>query len=344
MMRTELEMGNATSWKSSARTGLTPLALLAGFALLSACGPGGMQPVDETKPSEDPLILNASPTMSDGSPVPEHRTETVQTSIEMMSDGLIGGMSVDAHGNIYNTNFRESVWRTAPSGETIQLNGEFTSASGNFVLENGDLLQGEWTDNRIYRIKPDGTRSIFAEGGLDGPVGIVQRPGGDFIVANSRGEFLARLPPEGGAAEVVLRHEDMTQPNGVTIDSAGNIYVSDLDGGKVFKWMPTGEVVILAELPGKGNAHAVVAGGALYVNKIWDHVLYRVELDTGAFGIVTGNGRAGYEDGPIGVATIEEPNGIATNTARDVVYFNTHRGRMGGGEGRVIVRKLELPD
>ena len=32
MMRTELEMGNATSWKSSARTGLTPLALLAGFA------------------------------------------------------------------------------------------------------------------------------------------------------------------------------------------------------------------------------------------------------------------------------------------------------------------------
>ena len=143
---------------------------------------------------------------------------------------------------------------------------------------------------------------------------------------------------------MVLRHEDMTQPNGVTIDSAGNIYVSDLDGGKVFKWMPTGEVVILAELPGKGNAHAVVAGGALYVNKIWDHVLYRVELDTEAFGIVTGNGRAGYEDGPIGVATIEEPNGIATNTARDVVYFNTHRGRMGGGEGRVIVRKLELPD
>ena len=163
-MRTELEMGNATSWKSSARTGLTPLALLAGFALLSACGPGGMQPVDETKPSEDPLILNASPTMSDGSPVPEHRTETVQTSIEMMSDGLIGGMSVDAHGNIYNTNFRESVWRTAPSGETIQLNGEFTSASGNFVLENGDLLQGEWTDNRIYRIKPDGTRFDLRRG------------------------------------------------------------------------------------------------------------------------------------------------------------------------------------
>ena len=116
-----------------------------------------MPPVDATRPSEDPRILNASPTMSNGSPILEHRTETVSTSIELMSDGLIGGMSLDAAGNIYNTNFRESVWRTAPNGETIQLNGEFTSASGNFVLENGDLLQGEWTENRIYRIKPDGT-------------------------------------------------------------------------------------------------------------------------------------------------------------------------------------------
>ena len=116
-MRTESDLRNATSWKNSIRTGLTSLALLVGLASLSACGRGGMPPVDATKQSEDPLILNASPTMSDGSPIPEHRTETVQTSIELISDGLIGGMSVDAHGNIYNTNFRESVWRTAQTAK-----------------------------------------------------------------------------------------------------------------------------------------------------------------------------------------------------------------------------------
>ena len=57
---------------------------------------------------------------------------------------------------------------------------------------------------------------------------------------------------------------------------------------------------------------------------------------------MSGTGRAGYDDGPIGVATIEEPNGIATNAARDAVYFNTHRGAMGGGEGLVIIRKLVI--
>ncbi len=283
--------------------------------------------------------------MSDGSPIPEHFTETVPTSIEMLSSGGIGGMSIDQDGSIFNTNFSESVWKTAPNGETTLLNGEFVSASGNLVLDTGDLLQCDWTENKIYRISPDGTRTVFAEDGLDGPVGILQRPTGDFIVANHRGKYLARVGSEGGPAEIVLRHDEMTQPNGVTMDDVGNIYVSDLGSGKVFKWTPDGDVEILAELPGRAaNSHAVVAGGALYVNKIWDHVIYRVELETGAFGIVSGNGRPGYDDGPVGVSTIEEPNGIATNSTKDVVYFNTHRGTMGRDfEGRVIVRRLLIP-
>ena len=61
-MRTEPDLRNATSWKDSTRTVQTALALLVGLASLSACG--GMPPVDATRPSEDPLILNASPTMS----------------------------------------------------------------------------------------------------------------------------------------------------------------------------------------------------------------------------------------------------------------------------------------
>ena len=115
----------------------------------------------------------------------------------------IGGMSVDAQGSVYNTNFHESVWRTSPDGETVLLNDEFSNASGNFALSNGDLLQADYKDNEIYRIEPDGSRSVFATGGMDGPVGIVQRPGGDFIVANHRGKFLVRIPEEGGSAEVV---------------------------------------------------------------------------------------------------------------------------------------------
>lgn len=308
------------------------------------CGPEGLPPVDATRPSQDARILEAPSTMSDGSGIPVHRTETIPTSVELMSSCCIGGLSVDRDGTLYTTNFRESVWKIAPTGVVTLLNGDFSSASGNLVLENGDLLQSDWTDSRIYSIHPDGTRTLFAEEGLDGPVGIAQRPGGDFIVANHKGAYLARIGPEGGPAEIVLRHPDMAAPNGVTIDGAGNVYISDLDTGKVLVWRPDGDVVVLAELPGDGNAHAVVARGGLYVNKIWDHVIYRVDLATGAFGIVSGTGRAGYDDGPTGTATIEEPNGITAGPSGDVIYFNTHRGTMGNGfEGRVILRRLVLP-
>lgn len=325
--------------------GWRPLVSAVCAAAISGCAPGGLPPVDDTRPSQDDRILEAPSTMSDGAPIPVHQTETVSTTIELMSSCCIGGMSMDAAGNLYSTNFRESVWRITPAGDVTLLNGDFASASGNLVLENGDLLQSDWTDNQIYRVHADGTRTLFSEEGLNGPVGIVQRPNGDFIVANHRGEYLARIGPEGGAAEEVLRHPEMTAPNGVTMDDVGNIYVSDLDSGKVFRWQPDGQLVVLAELPGSGNAHAVVALGGLYVNKIWDHVIYRVELDSGAYGIVSGNGHAGYDDGPTDVATIEEPNGITTNATRDVVYFNTHRGTMGNGfEGRVVLRRLILRD
>lgn len=336
-------IGNSRAGSVRARNALKYPILLFVLAPLTACGQG-MPPVEATAPSDDPRILEAPTTMSDGSAILPHRTESFPTSIEMISDGAIGGMSIDAEGNIYNTNFATTVWRTAPNGETVILNDEFTSASGNLPLPNGDLLQADWTEHKIFRIRPDGTRDVFSEEGLEGPVGMVIGPTGNVLVANHRGDYIARVPIEGGPAEVVMTHPEMTQPNGVTMDFDGNVYVSDLGTGKIFKLTPEGETSVLVELPGEGTSHSIFAGGALYVNKIWDHVIYRVELDTGVFGIVTGNGRAGYDDGPVGVATIEEPNGIATNAAKDVVYFNTHRGEMMGGEGRVIIRRLVIPN
>ncbi len=318
---------------------------LAASVMLGACNAQPeLAPVDATKPSEDARILNTSGMMSDGTMVPAHITKTIETSIEMVSTGAIGGVAVDADGNVYNTNFDANVWRTAPDGATVLLNDEFTAASGNYALDNGDLLQADWREHKIYRISPDGTRDIFAEGGLNGPVGIAQTPDGDFLVANYTGKYIARVPAQGGAAEKVLEDPNLQGPNGVTFDPDGNVYIADLEHGKVLKLTPEGALVVLTELPGKGNAHNVYANGALYVNKIWDHVIYRVELDTGAYGIVTGNGRPGYQDGPTGEATIEEPNGIAVNRAGDVIYFNTHRGLMFETPGQVVLRQLRLAE
>lgn len=318
--------------------------LLVFWAALAAtgCSSEGLPPVSNTRPSADPDILNNSGKMSDGSAVLPHRTTTISTSAELMSNGLIGGIAMDQAGNLYCADLGSHIWKIEPNGTTTLFSDEFEDPSGNLMLDSGDLLQSEWTKNRIYRVTPDGQRTLFSEQNLNGPVAIVQRLGGDFIVANSRGKYLARVPAAGGDAEIVLQDPRVTQPNGLTIDPQGNIYIADLDSGNVFRWTPDGDLHSLVELPGRGNAHNVFANGAVYVTKIWDHVIYRVEPSSGAYGIVSGTGKAGYDDGLIGDATIEEPNAI-TAAPDGTIYFNTHRGAMGRNQiARMIVRKLEL--
>ncbi len=313
---------------------------------ITACSDSNkLPPMENTRPSSDEQILNAPGLMSDGQPVPPHQTTTLETSMELVSDGLIGGMTVAADGSIYTADLGSHIYKISASGETTLFSSEFDDPSGNLMLANGDILQSEWTNNRIYRITPDGKRELFSEVNLNGPVAIVERPQGDFIVANSRGKFLARVPENGGEAEIVLRDERVTQPNGLTIDSAGNIYIADLDSASVFRWAPDGELTSVVELPGSGNAHNVFADGMLYVNKIWDHVIYIVDPESGAYGIVSGNGRPGYADGATGTATLEEPNAIALAADGKSIYVNTHRGTMGRNQNaRIIIRKIVRSD
>ena len=310
-----------------------------------ATGPDGLAPVSATKPSADDRILAAPEGMSDGSAMPRHIVETIDTGLAMFSRGGVGGVTVDNDGNVYSTNFLTHVWKITPAGELTVFSDAFVNASGNLALDDGSLLQADYRDNAIYRLDADGKREVFSGEGLDGPVGIVRNLDGSFVVANYRGAYLARVPANGGAAVELLRDPRMTHPNGVTIDPEGNIYIADLESGIVFRRTPDGKLLELVTLPGKGNAHNVYANGALYVNKIWDHVIYRVDTDTGAYGIVAGNGRPGYDDGPTGIATIEEPNGIAVAPDGSTIWFNTHKGAMILDEpGAVILRRVVIDD
>ena len=318
-------------------------AIVFAWPIFVACSPQqsvGLPPVEETRPSGDQRITEDIGNLSNGQPTPIHLTGTLETSVELTSDGLIGGMAIDQDGTIYAADLGSHIWKISPSGEAALFSDEFEDPSGNLVLGNGDILQSEWTNNRIYRISPDGSRTLFSEQNLNGPVGIVQRPSGDFIVANSRGKFLARVPAEGGDAEVILTDDRITQPNGVTIDPEGNVYIADLDSGNVFRWSVEGQVTSIVELPGRGNAHNVYANGYLYVTKIWDHAVYMVDPETGVYGLVSGNGRPGYADGVNGRSTVEEPNSIAVSPDGELL-FNTHRGRMGRNQtAHMVIRKL----
>ena len=139
-------------------SGLTLIALMAGCSDDST----QLQDVSKTRASNDERILKAEPFVSDGSPIPPYTTTTLSTTQTLMSDGLIGGMTIDGDGSIYAADLGSHIWKIYPDGNTVLFSQEFEDPSGNLALEDGSILQSEWTKNRIYKMALDGSRTLFS--------------------------------------------------------------------------------------------------------------------------------------------------------------------------------------
>lgn len=110
-------------------------------------------------------------------------------------------------------------------------------------------------------------------------------------------------------------------PNGITAGPDGNLYVVNFSDGAVLKVGPEGAVSAFADLPGGGNGHITVAGGALYATSFQGNRIYRITLD-GAVAPIAGIGQFGERDGAADSATFTFPNGIAAGPNGDRLYVN----------------------
>lgn len=274
---------------------------------------------------------------------PGWHTDTFETTGERIpGTGRIGGIAADRFGYLYVANFDLGVWRISPGGQVSQLADGLYGSSGNVVASNGDLLQGNWLANSIVRIDRTGRVHPFVSQGLDGPVGLTIVPNGEIYVVNSRGSYVARVSADGSEVSEFLRHELISEPNSIVSDGDGNLYVVNLGNTSVLKVTSSAEVEEIARLPGQGNAHVALGpDGALYVTKIWDHVVLRVQMD-GSYEVVSGNGLEGFRDGAPGESMIAFPNGITASGG--TLYFNNLEGDMENGEdGTIVVRSLHPP-
>jgi sugar lactone lactonase YvrE len=148
-----------------------------------------------------------------------------------------------------------------------------------------------------------------------------------FTTLAGGGGFVS--PEETGTA---LRFSD---PLGVAVDSAGNVYVADSVNHAIRKVMPAGEVTTLAGLPGtygsadgtgsdarfngfSGMGVAVDNTGNAYVADQGNHTIRKV---TPAGVVTTLAGRAGLfgsANGTNNFARFREPNGVAVDGAGNV--------------------------
>ncbi len=273
------------------------------------------------------LLLAASavaPLHAQSAPPAPPAGDRVRTVADSLA-GAVGGVAVDALGNIYVADFRDRVYRIRPWGEVSVFAEGFYGASGNAIDVEGRLLQSSFWGDFISRVDRVGHVETLARG-LEGPVGIaVDRVSGDAYVCNCRGNSLSRVSSTGKVTP--FAESDLFKcPNGITVGPDSNLYVVNFGNESMLKITRDGKVTEFARLPGGGNGHVAAMRGALYATSFRGHRLYRVAMD-GKVTPFAGTGTPGEQDGAALEATFTLPNGIAAGPQGDRLYVNDYINR-----------------
>src|SRR5438552_1537719 len=269
-----------------------------------------------------------------------------QTKIHALTEVIeghsVGGVTVDAIGNIYVADFGETVWKITPDGKRHEFASGLYGASGNAIDNEGNLLQSNFYGNSITKIDRKGQMQPFVTSGLSGPVGIaINKQTGDVYVANCRGNSIAKIARDGTVSSFA-KSDLFKCPNGISFDREGNLYVVNFRDNKMLKVDPKGSVTLFATVSEKGLGHLCFKEDRFYVTAFESHEIYEVTLD-GTVRRILGNGTRGIVDGDGAKARLSFPNGIAFNPWGRRLYINEYvNDTTSSLPRRAIIREIIL--
>lgn len=184
---------------------------------------------------------------------------------------------------------------------------------------------------------------------ITAPTGVITTVAGNgFGAGAAKGSFSG----DGGAAT----QAELNQPYGVVVDSAGNIFISDLGNQRIRK--VDAETGIITTVAGDGTygysaksgdaVSAMIANpeqlaldgsGNLYIAEQGANVIAKVNLSAGTISTIAGNGSVGQGNGTEsptvtgdgGLATkaeLAQPQGVAVDAAGNVFISDTNNQRV----------------
>lgn len=263
------------------------------------------------------------------SPIAPAFAETRVETIPIKANAA-GGMTRDAEGNIYLSDFgpalgrsvdNTKVYRFDPRSRKVTVFAEgFRGASGCCFDGKGNFYQSNPHGNQISRRTPDGKIQFdWVTEGLNTPIGIVANRAGDLFVCNCGSNSIRKITPDGKSLKFA-ESKLLNCPNGLTIDDEGVLYACNFPDSKVLKIDQQGQVSVLAQLPvlrggpsPVGAGHLTFANGQLFVTAIGAGQVYRLTLK-GELQLLAGKANGfSNQDGPAAEATFSKPNGIVAD-------------------------------
>ena len=243
------------------------------------------------------------------------------------------GLAIDAAGNLFIAE-GSGVRKLTPNGIISTVNSAALGIPGSVAVDaNGNLYAADFLRQQIFKLMPDGTSLAVAGTGVIGysgdngpatsaaffnPFGISVDAIGNLYIADSGNYRVRMLSTSGiistvaGNGKVALSGDNgpatsaqLLNPNGVTLDAGGNLYIADTWNNVIRKVTSNGIISTIA---------GFATGGS------------------GANGFVGQNGYGG-DNGPANLARLSGPVSVAVDSA-GVIYFTD--------QGNHCIRKVGL--
>ena len=276
----------------------------------------------------------------------------VVTKVTTLGDPIqagSGGMEVDKEGNIYMSNFGLTlnqggggeIYKMTPSGEVSVFAKGFNGASGSDIGPDGLFYQSNVTGRTISVVQKDGTVKSFATEGFFSPVGLVKTKDALFV-ANCGSGAIQKVDADGNST--IFAQSDLLKcPNGLEMDEEGNLYSANFSSSDIVKIDKSGNVSVLASIPGGNNGHLVYRNGLFYVVGRGSHQIYTVSL-SGEVELIAGTGKMGNNDGGPMESTFRFPNDLAFSPDGKKLYVNDVSVETNNGLtlGPVVIRVLHI--
>jgi PKD repeat protein len=250
-----------------------------------------------------------------------------------------GGVWVDAPGNMYIADYDNNRIRKVNTNgiiSTIAGNGYGAPGSGGFSGDGGAATNAE-----LYyaqNVAVDASGNVYIDDLFNSRIRKVNTSG---IISTLAGNGAKAYSGDGGAATAA----ELYNPDGLTVDASGNVYISDNGNNRIRKVNSSGIISTIAgngasgfkgdggpataaELSGPGGV-AIEANGNFYLNDAGNSRIRMINT-SGVITTIAGNGATGYsgDGGPATAAELSYPDGVGVDLYGNVYIADEANNRI----------------